>query len=341
MRNVPLHWRRQGQSIVVWALALVLLAWVLQHIDFHSVWKALQVLSLTQIGILVAVNMMIVLLLSSRWWLLLRGLGYRLPYLRLAGYRLAAFAVSYFTPGPQFGGEPLQVWLPQRQHRVPGTTATVAVVLDKTLDMLVNFTILAAGAMLVVWSEWVPIANKKLWFGFALALLCLPTFYLALAWQGKQPLTRLGRWLRLPSSLTVRIQPVETQIAAFCQGHGREMMAALVVSLLSWAVMIFEYGLMVHFLQIPFNWLQILLALTAARFAFLVPLPGGLGALEASQVFAISTLGGDPAAGAALALLIRARDVLLGLGGLFLGTRYLAGRRKMDGERVGQKRVAG
>lgn len=318
------RWRRWGGQIIVWALALALLVWVLQRIDLRTVGQTLHVLSLPQIGILAGVNLLIVLLLSSRWWLLLAGLDYRLPYLSLSGYRLAAFAVSYFTPGPQFGGEPLQVWLPQRRHQVPGATATVAVVLDKTLDMLVNFTLLAAGAILVVWLEWSPAGNETYWLGFALALLCFPAIYLALIWQGRRPLATISGRLPLPNSLTARVGQVEKQVSAFCREHGAEMVMALGVSLLSWSVMICEYGLMVRFLQIPLSWLQILLALTAARFAFLAPLPGGLGALEASQMFAIGALGGDPAAGAALALLIRARDVLLGLGGLLLGIKYLA-----------------
>jgi len=57
----------------------------------------------------------------------------------------------------------------------------------------------------------------------------------------------------------------------------------------------------------------------AARLAILLPFPGGLGALEASQVIVLSGLGYTPAQGAALALLIRARDLVFGGAGLLLG----------------------
>jgi uncharacterized membrane protein YbhN (UPF0104 family) len=62
------------------------------------------------------------------------------------------------------------------------------------------------------------------------------------------------------------------------------------------------------------------------RLAFLVPLPGGLGALEASQTFALAALGFQPALGIALSLLIRARDIILGAAGLALAA-VLARRR--------------
>ena len=57
-------------------------------------------------------------------------------------------------------------------------------------------------------------------------------------------------------------------------------------------------------------------AYTAARLAFLVPTPGALGALESSQIAAASIMGLDPAIGFSTALLIRMRDILIGLIGL-------------------------
>ena len=53
-----------------------------------------------QFFVLAILNGLILLVLNGRWWLILGGFGYHLPYLTLTGYRLAAFGVSYFTPGP-------------------------------------------------------------------------------------------------------------------------------------------------------------------------------------------------------------------------------------------------
>ena len=69
--------------------------------------------------------------------------------------------------------------------------------------------------------------------------------------------------------------------------------------------------------------------MTATRLAFLTPLPGGLGALEAGQVLAMQTIGLDPALGISVSLLIRARDLAFGLAGMGIGAR-LSGR----GERL-------
>jgi uncharacterized membrane protein YbhN (UPF0104 family) len=86
--------------------------------------------------------------------------------------------------------------------------------------------------------------------------------------------------------------------------------------------MIFEFGLMMQYLGIQFNLVQILIALTAARIAFLLPVPAGLGTLEAGQVMAMGLIGVSPAIGISLSLLIRARDILFGVAGLWLGGFY-------------------
>ena len=68
-----------------------------------------------------------------------------------------------------------------------------------------------------------------------------------------------------------------------------------------------------------------LMVLTAVRFAFLLPLPGGLGTVEAAQVLTLRQLGFDPAVGLSASVLIRGRDVLLGLTGLWWGNHFLTG----------------
>jgi hypothetical protein len=91
-----------------------------------------------------------------------------------------------------------------------------------------------------------------------------------------------------------------------------------------------EYALMLAFLGVRLGALQVVASLTALQLAFLMPLPGGLGALEASQVFALGAFGQPVALAISLTLLQRARDLLNGgLGLLLAGTVFRSdGRRK-------------
>jgi hypothetical protein len=56
----------------------------------------------------------------------------------------------------------------------------------------------------------------------------------------------------------------------------------------------------------------------------MTPIPAGLGLLEASQVMALQRFGFSAAIGLSASLLIRGRDLALGLTGLWLGG-WLAG----------------
>lgn len=133
-----------------WLLIPVLLWWALKEVPFGEIALTLGQLTFGQILAIAGANTFLMLALSARWWLILRAQGYRIPYLTLAAYRLAAFSVAYFTPGPHVGGEPWQVFLPQQRHGVPGTVALASLGMDKLLDLLANFTFLVLGVFIVL-----------------------------------------------------------------------------------------------------------------------------------------------------------------------------------------------
>jgi uncharacterized protein (TIRG00374 family) len=307
---------------LIWLGLIALFAWGLRTIPFEPIWQAIRGLSPTAVVILLLVNLVLFLLFSSRWWLILRAQGYRLPYLSLVGYRLAGFSMAYFTPGPQFGGEPLQVYLTRSRHNLPAGVAIAAVALDKLLELLVNFTFLVTGIAVTIQSGLLGDVAIDQILGLAVTLLLLPGGYLLALWAGWQPLTRLSR--RLPGwahrSIPRIIVDAEAQVTIFCRQHPGVILLATLLTLVVWAGLILEYWLMLHFLGLEVRLSQTVSALTAARLAFLAPTPAGLGALEASQIFALQALGYSPALGISVTLLIRARDLIIGgLGIWWLG----------------------
>jgi len=63
--------------------------------------------------------------------------------------------------------------------------------------------------------------------------------------------------------------------------------------------------------------------------SLVMPLPGGLGALEASQVYTLGRFGYSAASALSLTLLMRGRDMLIGgLGLLLAGTGWRRNRIK-------------
>jgi uncharacterized protein (TIRG00374 family) len=311
------------------ALLALLLWWALQNAPLGEIWESLQLLEAWQLLALLALNAAIFALISARWWIIVRAEARRVPFLPLVAYRLAAFGMSYFTPGPQVGGEPLQILYLQKSYGLTAVRATAAVIMDKLLEFLANFLFLALGLFFVAQSGMLGGFAPPAWVAAPVGLLLLwPLLHIGLLYQRRHPLSALARPLRHALAGRPKWAAVETFLrlviasehlaALFCRRHLSALLAALGVSLLSWAGMTLEYLWMLDFLAAPLTFPQALAALTVVRLSFLAPLPAGLGALEASQVFAVTAFGLPAALGISLALLMRGRDILIGGLGLLI-----------------------
>lgn len=332
--------RPRRRTLALLIAALLLLVWVSRAVTPRAVPAALQQLTPVEGLALLALNLLIFAGFTGRWWIFLRAQGHAIAYTRLLVYRLTAFGISYFTPGPHFGGEPYQVLAAVRGHQTPPAAAIAAVTLDKVLEMLVNFAFLAAGVFLLLTQR--PVLGHDLGAGLAaqlavyvLLLLALPAGLLAALGRGRHPISgtlrRLDRlagrlWKRqqgragiVPALWLVTLRRSEAQAGLLCRRHPRALWAALAVSFLSWLGVIGEFWLLTAVLGLRLTPLEAATALVAARLAILLPLPAGLGALEAGLALAARGLGLDPGVGIALSLLIRSRDTLFGLLGLWLG----------------------
>lgn len=313
--------------LILWVLVGLLFWWAWHDISLPRVWDALNHLSILSLGILLLLNTAIMFLLSSRWWLILRALGHALPYFSLAKYRLAGFGVSYFTPGPQFGGEPLQVYFLHKNHRIPTDTALASVSLDKLLEMLSNFTFLSFSIMIVVWQGLFFQERTEIVVSFSAGMVILLIGYIVALWTGRTPLARVLGWVPLngqnqasPQAFRQMLLGAESQIGAFCRQQPHILLLSALLSGIIWVTLFGEYALALHFLGLETSLVNALAIIVFARLAFLTPLPGGLGALEAGQVLAMQSLGFDPIFGVGISLFIRVRDSLFGLLGLWIGS---------------------
>jgi len=312
--------------VALWLALPVALAWALKGVRLADVGATLGRLGAGPIAVLAVVNLGVVAAFAGRWWALLAADGYRVPYGELTLYRLAAFAISYFTPGTQFGGEPLQAYLLQRRHAVPLPTAAASVILDRVLEMTFNFAFLAIGMVVVLRLGVYPPGTGLLLAAAAVVLLLAPVFYFAAVRFGRRP----GSWLlgHAPSVLAGRpwmvrlrgfVVTAEDEVHRLTRDRPLGIVAGLAASVLSWAAVLAEWWLATAYLGFPLSAAYLIAVVTATRVAFLVPVPGALGALEASLVLALTALGYRAEQALALALLIRVRDVAFGALGLWIG----------------------
>ncbi len=322
-----------SRSPVKWILRLLvliifsfLLWWVINNAPLAEIWIAFRSLQLWEIAVILAANAILYILVTLRWWIIARADSRHIPYFPLLAVRIAVFAVSYFTLGPQVGGEPLQVLFLQRKYGLTFTRATASVLMDKILEFLIDFILLALGLTAIFRAG--ALAESKSVFSWELAGLLLlimwPPAHIVMLYHRRYPLTALVRFIPfIPKNAKALrfLRAAEWLAGNFCRRHLSNLLAALGVSLLAGAGMVAEYALMASFLGIHLTFWKTIAAWAAGWLAFIVPLPGGLGALEASQVFILGGFGIGKAAAISLILLMRGRDLLIGgLGLLIAGT---------------------
>ena len=312
------------------AFAIFIFWAILQTVSVTAVFHSLAQLQIQQILLLILLNGLVIIFVTARWWFILWGMGFRLPFGMVVGHRLASFGVSFFTPGPQFGGEPVQVWLAEKVHGVPRVTAVSSVALDKTLELLINFTFILLGIILILQRGMFPqLASTNALFFFA-TLLIFPMLYLGAIWRGKRPLTGFMRiwqplfnfrlaWATMYQRITKGMGRSETEATQFCQNAPQFIVLALLVSILGRTFLILEFFTMVNALGANLSLLEVIILLTAVRIVFFLPVPGGLGTVEAAMAFTLNSLGSSPAVALSASILIRSRDITLGLFGLWWG----------------------
>lgn len=304
-----------------WGLAILMLALIIWQTDLQQIWEQLKQVQGIALLALFFANIGVLIILNGRWYFLLQHHQAHVSFWRLWCIRLIGATISYLTPGPQFGGEPAQIYLLTKGEGVARETAVTSVTLDRTFELIANFSFLVLGVVLS--TSYLEGALNWAALTIALGLLAIPISLLLALTLGYHPLSWLGQYL--PSQrawvapLRQTLAQSEQQIAQFCRQAPFAWLLTLLLSLLGWTALIGEYWFMIDTLGVNIGFTELLVALTAVRLALLLPAPSGIGTMEASQFLAFQALGYPAEIGLSLSLLIRARDILFALFGLLLG----------------------
>jgi uncharacterized protein (TIRG00374 family) len=321
---------RQGWHWLLVLLGLTLAWHALRGAAWTEVWRLLAGLGPLAILVLVTFNLLMLPIMSARWWLLLRALGVPVGLLAVCGYRCAANTVSYLTPGPHFGGEPLAVYLLHSREGISLPPATASVAVDRLLELAATLVVVAIGFQGLALSGIGSLTgNRRLLV--AIAVLVGLVAFLSALFTGGRPLSRFlvrCRWLGKIGSLTETVGQGETMVEVLFRQHRRPLLLANAMSLCHWLAVFSEFWLMAFLLGFPLSFGHLTAVVLVARLAFLTPLPAGIGVLETALPWLTASLGLGSTLGLSLCLLIRFRDLLFCLGGLALTMNYLTCREK-------------
>lgn len=316
---------------LLWLVALSLGAWTLAQLPLAEISNSISSLSTMEWIFWLGLNGMIILVLGLRWQLLNIALGAPIGLLRLLAIRQAGQAVSFITPGPQFGGEPLQVyWL--YKYGLPLRKALLSLGMDRFFELWINFSVLLLAVLLLLTGigdtrgnnnttstigDWqtalVPLLIfLGLMFSLAWILIKQPQWInnrlerIAARWQHNHRLNNINQhWQSLGDDLRIALRTQKTRF-----------LLATLLSLLGWAGLLGELYVILHFVGIDADLHSFLIILVAMRMALLLPMPGGVGTIEASVLWSFHALNLPASAALGLIALMRVRDAIVLIIGL-------------------------
>lgn len=317
-------------TLLLWLAALGLGAWTLAQLPLAEISHSITALNTWQWIFWLGLNALIILVLGLRWKILTQALATPVNLLKLLCIRQAGQAVSFITPGPQFGGEPLQVyWL--YKYGLPLRKALLSLGLDRFFELWINFSVLLLAVLLLLTGignnsdgninntigDWqtalLPLLIfLGLMFSLAWILIKQPQWInnrlerIAARWQHNYRLSKINQhWQSLGDDLRIALR---TQQCRF--------LIAILLSLLGWAGLLGELYLILHFVGIDADLHSFLIILVAMRMALLLPMPGGVGTIEASVLWSFHTLNLPASAALGVIALMRVRDAIVLIIGL-------------------------
>lgn len=318
-------------TLLLWLIALSLAAWSLMQLPLADISRSITSLTAAQWIYWLSLNALIILVLGLRWQLLTQALAAPVNLLKLLLIRQAGQAVSFITPGPQFGGEPLQIyWL--YKYGLPLRKALLSLGLDRFFELWINFSVLLLAVLLLLAGVDVVDTNANNinsfgdWQRALLPLLIFLGLMLSLAWilitqpqwindrlervatrwQHNHRLNKINQhWQSLGDDLRIALRTQKTRF-----------LLAIALSLLGWAGLLGELYMILRFVGIDADLHSFLIIVVALRMALLLPMPGGVGTLEAAVLWSFHTLNLPASAALGLIALMRVRDAIVLLIGL-------------------------
>ena len=308
---------------LLWVSALILAGWTLSQLPFGEILTNLENLPARDYIILFGANLAIILVFNLRWLILGNAIQAPVNFFQLLLIRQAGQTVSFITPGPQFGGEPLQIFWLWRNAKLPLHKALLSLGLDRFYELWVNFTVLVLGVLLLLTSSANTTANwGSILIALVIVLILLSTLgtlvFKQPGWLAQRFNNITHRWQAHRYLCNIKTQwNLLSEDLRRCLYHQKKrLLYAALLSALGWAGLIAELHLILWLTDTPLPLTGFLLLFVALRLALLLPLPGGIGTMEAAVFWTFQYLNLTMESALAMIALMRLRDVVVLVFGL-------------------------
>ena len=323
--------RRKLFFLTAWLVGCSLVFFTVRELPLAGILERLGEISPLRLVGLLAINSLILFLSVKRWQILAQVFDIQLSLAYLFKVRQAGNTISFVTPGPQFGGEPLQLYWLSQSHEIPMDISLAILGADRFMEIFINLSILLLSVIFIFYTDIEVNLSKT--FLFIFLTVSILTMLLVLFLRQPEWLENIFKSLFSRFTHTVS-NSNESQNAS--SGWGRllkkieknksKVILAATIALLGWIALLFELLMMMEALGVSSNFYEVIFVMLGIRIALLMPIPGGVGTIEASLFWSFEILGLTLAGAGGLIALSRLRDVIV----LFIGIGCLSNLSKLS-----------
>jgi uncharacterized protein (TIRG00374 family) len=329
-------------TVLVLVAALGLFGWLLQQTDLGAVAEHIGRLGWWGTGLIVLLFGFAFQADVVAWHLTFRALPLSLRWSwRLWGVNLVGEALNVVTPFGSLGGEPFKAVLLKRHYRVPYSEATGSLLLIQAVNTLAELPFIIAGVVMMYAAQTLPAGYRVA--GLMACLVIGGFMILMVVLLNARVFSRVATWLQGRGALWHRlyralaaVYGVERHMAQFLSQRPGRFAASVGLAFLNWLHGAVEIYVVLWLLGTPLSfwecW-QIEAAVVMVRSAtFFVP--ANLGTQDGALGLLIGLLTGSMAAGLAVALIRRIRELIWTGAGLLVGG-WLTLRPALHGHDLG------
>lgn len=282
--------RRVIAGVVSLAM-LALLVIAARRVNWHEIWDAMLSARLGLLLLATLLNLVSLVAKGARWWLFLRPVGARSPWLALKATFVGA-ALSNVAPAN--AGEGARVLLVSRAAGISSAGVLAALTLERLFEAA-GFVVLLAGAPFFA-TNLPPEIAKLRWVAVALLLIMIDFVARLLRPGDASPRASAG-----PGRVArVRAYLASFRVSLAAAVTGPRLLAAIALTALSWGLQVATYHLAARAVDLHVSLANTIGLLLAENVGFLIRVtPGSVGVFQ--LIYAATAVAMDLPSDAAVA----------------------------------------
>ena len=300
-------------SLLPFMLGIMLLLLLFFFIQPASVFESFEKISLWQFGFILALRLVFWTLSALKWKIILDFYQQKVSFWKLYLFKFAAFSVSYFTPITAVGGQAAGVVL-LKNEKVPVKIGITTMLIDSVLAPFVSVTISLFALVLFLLIKF----SSVPFFILAFLTLFSVIFFLALFFIVciiQKPILEKSK-LKVWSKWKITLKDFLYIFSDFFRKNKKGVLYLVVLSFFGHMSILLEIFLILSFLDISLDVIELAVIEAGYTFAFLIPVSQALGTAEATGAYTLQALGHSAALGISLTLILRIRHLLVALIGI-------------------------